>query len=214
MISTQKEYIDLLREHLEKNSNKEEILLEYEVHLAEMHTEIYSKKQISEQEAMKLIIERFGLPEEIAEIYKEESAVTAEKTKWLFFISNLFFFISGVGLTVIYHQLSNPSIHKVWAFLTSIPFTIICLYCFFWLLLGYEVGKEFGLGGRKLLQKTFSISLIPNLLLMVLIVFQIIPISVFDPLLSEQFIFICIGATFFLYPITVVGFRFGTTKSV
>lgn len=79
----------------------------------------------------------------------------------------------------------------------------------FWALLGYEIGKGFGHNGRVLLNKTFLLSLIPNLILMVLTVFQIIPHSWFAPLLTKTFIIACIIFTIILYPISWIGYRWG-----
>ncbi|MFT8320454.1 MAG: hypothetical protein ABF649_06065 [Bacillus sp. (in: firmicutes)] len=214
MIASKQEYLVLLHKRLKHNDNQDEIVLEYDLHLSELLEDIYMEKQLEEKEAMAIVLERFGEPEEIAQLYAEEQTVTANKTKWIFFFGNLVFFTGGICLTIFYHYLSFPLIRKLWAFLVSIPFYLIVLYLFFWLLLGYEVGKEFGLGGKKLLKKTFYISLAPNLLLMMLVIFRIVPSTVFDPLLTPDFILICIVATFFLYPISILGFRFGTTRSI
>ncbi|WP_445490957.1 HAAS signaling domain-containing protein [Niallia sp. 03133] len=214
MIASKQEYLHSLRKKLKNNKDQDEIVLEYDHHLSDLLEELYLKHQLDEKAAMILVLDRFGTPEEIAQLYTEELVVTENKTKWIFFFGNLFFFTGGICLTIFYHFLSFPSIRRLWTFLTSIPFYLILLYLFFWLLLGYEVGKEFGLGGKKLLKKTFYISLAPNLLLMILVVFRIIPLTVFDPLLTPNFILLCIGATFFLYPISILGFRFGTIRSV
>ncbi|EOR23024.1 permease prefix domain 1-containing protein [Niallia alba] len=214
MIASKESYMQQLRDLLKEHEQSEEICREYELHLADMLEDIVLEKQYTEQEAITIAIERLGFPKEIAALYQEELTMTAKKTQWNFFFANLFFFVGGIGLTVIYHHLSNPTISKLWLFLTSIPFFLIILYLFFWLLLGYEVGKEFGLGGKKLLMKTFCISLVPNLLLMCSVVFKIIPSTIFDPLLTPEFILICISFTIMLYPICFLAFRYGTTRSV
>lgn len=214
MISSKESFMEQLRDLLINHEQSEEISMEYELHLADMLEEIILEKQCSEEEALIFAIDRLGTPLEIAALYHEELNMTAKKTQWNFFIANLFFFVGGIGLTVIYHRLSNPTISKLWSFLTSIPFLLIMLYLFFWLLLGYEVGKEFGLGGKKLLLKTFCISLVPNLLLMCSVVFKIIPLTIFDPLLTPEFVLICTSFTIILYPICFLAFRYGTTRSV
>jgi hypothetical protein len=94
------------------------------------------------------------------------------------------------------------------------PTLIALLYLFFWALLGYEIGRGFGHGGRTLLKKTFLLSLIPNILLMVLTVFEIIPHSWFAPLLTKTFIIACILFTIILYPISVIGYRWGKKASI
>ena len=214
MIYSKESYMKQLRDLLKDHDQTEEICIEYELHLSDLLEDILLEKQCIEKEAMVAVVERFGTPEEIAALYQEELTMTAKKTQWNFFFANLLFFVAGIGLTVIYHHLSNPTISNLWLFLTSIPFFLILLYLFFWLLLGYEVGKEFGLGGKKLLMRTFVVSLVPNLLLMCFVVFKIIPLSVFDPLLTPEFILICIVFTIILYPICFLAFRFGTTRSI
>ncbi|WP_400241594.1 hypothetical protein AB3U99_13110 [Niallia sp. JL1B1071] len=214
MIYSKASFMKQLRELLKVHDQSEEICREYELHLTDLLEDILLEEQCTEKKAMLIALEKLGTPEEIAALYQEELTMTAKNTQWNFFFANLFFFAGGIGLTVIYHHLSNPAISKLWLFLTSIPFFLILLYLFFWLLLGYEVGKEFGLGGKKLLVKTFSISLIPNLMLMCSVVFNIIPLSLFDPLLTPEFILICIAFTIILYPICFLAFRFGTTKSI
>ncbi|CAM5606648.1 hypothetical protein SAFG77S_09601 [Streptomyces afghaniensis] len=214
MISSKESYMKQLRDLLKDHEQSEEICMEYELHLIDILEEISFEKQCSEEEALIMAIQRLGTPLEVVAMYQEELNMTAKKTQWNFFFANLFFFVGGIGLTIIYHRLSNPTISKLWSLLTSIPFFLIVLYLFFWLLLGYEVGKEFGLGGKKLLLKTFCISLVPNLLLMCSVVFKIIPLTLFDPLLTPEFVLICISFTIMLYPICYLAFRYGTTRSV
>ncbi|MCM2533169.1 hypothetical protein NDK43_13145 [Neobacillus pocheonensis] len=105
-------------------------------------------------------------------------------------------------------------VNGIWSHLTSIPTLIALLYLFFWALLGYEIGKGFGHSGRRLLKKTFLLSLIPNILLMVLTVLRIIPHAWFDPLLTDQFVIACIIFTIILYPISWLGYRWGKKASI
>ncbi|MED4052888.1 HAAS signaling domain-containing protein [Niallia taxi] len=214
MISSKQEYLDILRTCLKNHDQVEDILLEYEQHLTDLLDEVCNCPCMTEKEAMHVVIERLGTPAEMAALYEEERTVTPARTKWIFFFVNFFFFAAGIILTVFYHSLSSPTVKQLWFFLTSIPFFLIFLYLFYWLLLGYEVGKEFGLGGKKLLKRTFYIALAPNLFLMVMVVFRIIPASVFAPLLTGEFTVICIISTILLYPISILGFRYGATKSI
>lgn len=214
MIYSKDSFMKQLRELLKNHNQSEEICMEYEHHLTDLLEDILLSEQCTVKEAILIAVEKLGTPQEIAALYQEELTMTAKNTQWNFFLANLIFFTGGIGLTIIYHHISNPIISRLWLFLTSIPFFLIVLYLFFWLLLGYEVGKEFGLGGKKLLIKTFCISLIPNIALMCSVVFNIIPITFFDPLLTPEFILICIAFTIILYPICFLAFRFGTTKSI
>ncbi|MFZ3578358.1 hypothetical protein [Virgibacillus sp. DJP39] len=87
-------------------------------------------------------------------------------------------------------------------------------YILFWSLIGYEIGREFGHGGHKLLRKTFVISIVPNLVLMYLTIFKLIPLEWFQPLLSVPFIAACVITTGFLYPVSWIGYQWGRKASV
>ncbi|KAB7673168.1 hypothetical protein [Bacillus sp. B1-b2] len=213
MITTREEYIKQLRQLLKKQKYSEDICTEYNRHIYDLLEEICQEKACREEEAMKIVLEKLGSPTAIASIYQVIS-LTPNKSHWMFFLANLCFFISGCLLTVIYHLFPVPIINKLWMALTSSPSILIILYFIYWLFVGYELGKEFGLGAKKILIRTFFFSLIPNVLLMSFIIFRIIPITIFAPLLTPEFILICIVFTVSLYPISFVGFRFGILRSV
>ncbi|MFP9126333.1 HAAS signaling domain-containing protein [Niallia sp. BSM11] len=213
MISSKQEYLDILRACLENYERVEDILLEYEQHLTDLIAEI-SSLGISEAEAMEQVIARIGKPKDMAALFSEERTITASRTKWIFFFGNFIFFAAGLILTVFYHSIPSPTVKQLWFFLTSIPFLIIFLYLFYWLILRFEVGKEFGLGGKKLFKRTFYIALMPNLFLMMMVVLRIIPPAVFAPLLTNEFTDVCIVFTILFYPVSILGFRYGTTKSI
>jgi hypothetical protein len=205
-------FLEELEERLENHQDKKSILLEYEVHIEEIVIESYACK--SENELLEVIISRLGSPEEIATMWKEELSVTPSNMKWLFILMNILFFGGGSLLTIFHNVFQWKWLSVVWSHLTAIPTVIAFIYLFFWALLGYEIGKGFGHGGRRLLTKTFFLSLIPNLLLMVLTVFKIIPHSWFEPLLTKTFIIACIILTILLYPISWLGYRWGRKASI
>ena len=107
-------------------------------------------------------------------------------------------------MTVFYQCIPSPTVHQLWFFFDKISVFIAFFYLFYWLLLGYEVGIEFGLGGKKLLKNTFYIALAPNLFLMVMALFRIIPPFVFALLLTSEFTAVCIYFTILLYPISIL----------
>ncbi|MFN7249687.1 MAG: HAAS signaling domain-containing protein [Anaerobacillus sp.] len=214
MIQSKHDYLIMLEKQLKNVDNRAELLQEFEVHISEMLEEIKSSDELNEAAAMAKIVERLGSPEQIATTYIQELEVTPTKIQWTFIAANLLFFIGGVCLTILYNQIPSLIIAELWTVLTSITSVLIILYMFFWVLLGYEIGKEFGVGGKELLRKTFYIALAPNLLLMALVVFRIMPFQWFDPLLTPSFIAVCILCTIFLYPISYAGFRWGTIRSV
>lgn len=214
MILSKKAYLEMLESRLKNAPNSTEILVEMDIHLSDVLADITSEQGISENEAMAQLVERVGNPDELADMYLAELEVTPAKTQSIFIFVNLLFFAVGICLTVFYHLVPLSVSNQVWYFLTSIPSLIMILYMVFWGLLGYEIGKEFGFSGKKLLFKTFYFTLVPNLVLMGLVVFRVIPLGWFDPLLTQPFIIACILCTVILYPISYAGFRWGIIRSV
>lgn len=212
MEESKNRFLEELDKGLGNHLDKESILLEYEAHIDEILLEAYDSKD--EQEMFDTIISRLGCPEEIAVMWKEELSVTPSNMKWLFILMNIFFFGGGSLLTLFHNVFEWNWLSVIWSHLTAIPTLIAFIYLFFWALLGYEIGKGFGYGGRNLLKKTFLLSLIPNVLLMILTVFEIIPHAWFEPLLTKTFIIACIILTILLYPISWLGYQWGRKASV
>ncbi|MCQ6279139.1 hypothetical protein [Bacillus sp. EB600] len=204
-------FLDELAKGLEDHQDKENILSEYEIHIDEIFIEILGEKK---EATMELLISRLGEPNEIAEMWREELSFTPSRMKWLFILFNIFLFAGGSLLTLVHNLYEWKWLSIIWNHLTSIPTMIAFVYLFFWALLGYEIGRGFGHGGRILLRKTFLFSLIPNLMLMVLTVFKIIPHSWFAPLLTKSFIIACILFTIILYPVCILGYRWGKKASI
>ncbi|MBS4211516.1 MULTISPECIES: HAAS signaling domain-containing protein [Neobacillus] len=205
-------FLNELSQELGTHYDKENILREYETHIDEIILESFEETDHGKLED--LLFTRLGSPEEIAAAWQEELSVTPSNMKWLFILLNIIFFAGGSFLTLIHNLYQWSWLTSIWNHLTSIPALIAFLYLFFWALLGYEMGRGFGHGGRKLLRKTFLLSLIPNLILMMLTVFEIIPHSWFAPLLTKTFIIACIIFTIFLYPISMLGYRWGRKASI
>lgn len=205
-------FLEELAKGLGNQLNKEEILLEYASHIDEILIESFDSQD--EELVYNLIVSRLGSPEEIAEIWRLEFSVTPSNMKWVFILLNVLFFGGGSLLTLAHNLYQWEWLVIIWNHLTSIPFLIAFLYLFFWALLGYEIGKGFGHKGRVLLRNTFLLSLIPNLLLMILTVFEIIPHSWFAPLLTKTFIIACILYTIILYPVSWIGYRWGRKASI
>ncbi|MDR6997580.1 HAAS signaling domain-containing protein [Neobacillus niacini] len=205
-------FLEELSERLGNHQEKENILREYEAHIDEILIESFQCKE--EDLILEQIVSRLGSPKEIAEMWKEELSVTPSNMKWLFIFMNILFFGGGSLLTLTHNLYNWEWLSFIWSHLTAIPFIIAFIYLFFWALLGYEIGRGFGHGGRNLLKKTFLLSIIPNLLLMVLTLLEIIPHSWFAPLLTKTFIIACILFTIILYPISWIGYRWGKKASV
>jgi hypothetical protein len=205
-------FLQELAEGVESHPNKKDILLEYESHIDEILIEAIDCQD--EEAVMARLISRLGTPTEISDLWKEEMSVTPSNMKWLFILINIMFFGGGTLLTLAHNLYEWDWLSFIWGHLTAIPTLIAFLYLFFWALLGYEIGKGFGHGGKQLLRKTFLLSLIPNLLLMFLTVFRIIPYGWFDPLLSKSFIIVCIIFSMMLYPICWMGYKWGKKASL
>ena len=206
------EFLTELAEYLANHQEKESILKEYDAHLDELLTslnELETDSQMRDQ-----IYSRFGTPEEIAAMWREELSVTPSNMKWLFIAVNILFFGGGSALTLAHNLFDWTWLTILWVQLTSIPILIALIYLFFWALLGYEIGRGFGHKGKKLMKRTFFLAIIPNLTLMVLTIFRIIPHEWFSPLLTETFIGICIFFTFLLYPVCLISYRWGKKASV
>ncbi|WP_066253423.1 HAAS signaling domain-containing protein [Neobacillus drentensis] len=205
-------FLEQLAKGLGDQLDKEEILREYASHIDEILIESFECQE--EEMVYKLIVSRLGSPEEIAQSWREEFSVTPSNMKWVFILLNILFFGGGSLLTLAHNLYQWEWLSAIWNHLTAIPTLIAFLYLFFWALLGYEIGKGFGHNGRALLRKTFLLSLIPNLLLMVLTVFHVIPHSWFAPLLTKTFIIACIFFTIILYPVSWIGYRWGRKASI
>jgi hypothetical protein len=211
MIQSKEKFMLELETLLIPHENKQGVLEEYEGHILDL----LDDSEVEEiGELTDLIHNKIGTPEEIAAIWNEEWSVTPNKTQWIFVSANIFLFVGGSLLTILYNVFSWKWLQGFWTRLTDIPAVIIAVYIVFWVLLGYEIGKEFGSKGKTLLVKTLVISLIPNLVLMNLVLFHLIPHEWFDPLLSKSFILICMVFTVLLLPISWAGYKWGRRASV
>lgn len=200
-------YLNELSQALSFHPERSKILEEYKAHLQELDQEDVS---LTYEE----LTNRLGTPEEIAEMFKEEHSVTETRLHWLFVLCNILLFVGGGLLTLGYHLFEWKVLHWLFTRLLSIPTVIIILYIGFWALLGYEIGKAFGPNGKTLLIKTFMIGIIPNLLLMILTLFNVIPRRWFDPLITTEFIVVCIVCTGLLYPVAWLACRWGRRMSL
>ena len=206
----QQRFLRELEKDIGNHPDQEDILAEYEVHIYELLQE----SQVDEAAIYNELINRLGTPQEIAKVWKQETGVTPKKTQWLFVIINIAIFIGGTLLTVMYNYFQWSWVDQIWAGLTEASFLIMLIYTLFWGLLGYEIGREFGHRGYRLLQRTFLISIIPNLLLMYLVVFKVFPYEWFGSILNIRFIVLCIVFTGVLYPVSMVGYRWGKKVSI
>lgn len=203
-------FLKELKQRLDDDPESDEIIAEYTLHIKD----ILNEGAAEETDVYEMLVLRLGSPEELAAMWKEEKSVTPGKMQRLFVFLNLGLFIGG-GLLIFGHNvLEWHFIELLWDGLTEATTLIIFAYMFFWGLLGYEIGKAFGARGKKILIRTFLICIIPNLILMYLIVFQLIPYEWFDPLLDATFIILCIISTIALFPVSWLGYKWGRKDSI
>lgn len=210
MSDGEQRYIQELADQMRHHNNHDEIIFEYEQHIYEMNYELPQDEQLTYDQ----IVARLGEPEQIAKMWRSEIKATPKKMQWLFVLMNAVIFLGGVILTISYHVFEFTFIDQLWYSLTNASFIIIFIYILFWGLLGYEIGREFGHRGRRLLQKTFLICMIPNVLFMYLVVVKVLPYKWFDPLLNIPFIIVCIIFIGLLYPVSIFGYLWGRKGSV
>lgn len=210
MTDGEQQFLQELDQAIGKHPEKQDIMAEYKLHVFDLMDELPG----DESDTYEKIVNRLGTPEEIALLWKEETAVTPKKMQHLFVLCNIVIFMGGVLLTIGYNRFDWNWLERLWQGLTEVTSIIIIVYMLFWGLLGYEIGKEFGHRGYKILRRTFLFSIIPNLILMYLIVFKFIPYEWFRPLLTVPFIIVCIVCTAILFPISWIGYRWGRKDSV
>lgn len=203
-------FLQDLAKALAGDPKQDEIIAEYTMHVEDMLADL----DVEDAAVYETLVDRLGSPEELAALWKEEKSVTPGKMQRLFVLLNVALFLGGALFTVGYNVLEWHWLERLWGSLTEATTIVILFYMFFWGLLGYEIGKAFGARGKRILNRTFIICVIPNLILMYLIVFRLIPYEWFDPLLNGTFIILCILSTVALYPISWLGYHWGRKASV
>lgn len=204
-----KRFLKELEKALKNHPESKMILEDYEAYIYDLIADVTDEKVTYE-----LLITRIGTPKELAKTWRAETNITESRTKWIFILTNIFLFLCGILLTAGYHLFEWQWVERVWNGMTSFSSLVMIMYTLFWALLGYEIGKEFGENGKRLLKRTVTISIIPNITLMFLVVFQIIPIRWFAPHLTIPFIIGCVCLTALFYPISLLGYKWGRKQSV
>ncbi|MFC4024661.1 hypothetical protein ACFOUV_12725 [Oceanobacillus longus] len=203
-------FLNELAKEIGDHPDKHNIMAEYELHVYDLLQE----EAVNEEGIYEKLVNRLGSPKVLAALWKQETAVTPRKMQWLFVLCNCAIFFGGALMTIGYNVYDWIWLESLWAGLTDATSIIILVYILFWGLLGYEIGKAFGARGYKLLRKTFMFSIVPNLILMYLIIFKLIPYEWFQPILSVRFTVVCILCTGLLYPISLLGYQWGRKVSV
>lgn len=207
MIQSKETYLQRLAQSLPITVNKEDIIREYDLHIED---------KLADQPHLALedVLEQLGDPVELAEQYEDGEPIAKGFVSNHFVFCNLLFFLIGGLLTVCYHLFEGSILSDAWGLLAQIPLTIVVVYTVFWMVLGFEIGREYGLVGKEVFSKTVFLCLVPNVLLMILTLFKCIPTEWFQPILTPAFIVICVIMTIMIYPISKVFYYLGVYRSV
>lgn len=163
------------------------------------------EKGYSEEEIYERLQEEIGSPAEIAKACKQQAAPAANVFSIFFIMLNLFFFIGGVGVTVLYLFFDIPFLSVLW---TS-KWTILCGYLIFWMILGYQGGREYGVNGERVINQTLFFALLPNLVFMLIVLGNLIPGKPYESMLTPGFFLACIISTFLFPAVSKIGFLIG-----
>lgn len=177
--------------------------------------EIYSHVEVSyhslkengysEREIYEKLKEQIGSPAEIAKAYKDHTAPAENHFSTFFILLNLLFFIGGTAVTVLYLFADIAFI----AVLTPAKWLILSGYLFFWLLLGYLGGREYGINGKTVITKTVFASMLPNIIFMLVVLWNLIPGKPYESMLTPDFFLACIVSTFMFPLVSKCGFLIG-----
>lgn len=207
---TFREYIEQLEKELRHHSDQMEIVEEITAHIQE---EI-SAENLTEKEAMAVIVNKLGSPQELAASFHNASLPTPPQVKVLFSLFNIGLFIVGIGITLAYHVGNLPFFYGIWVTLAQNNWWILIIYTAYWMLIGFQLGKEFGSQGKRLLTETVRLTLLPNLLFMAILFYGIIPMEWFHSFLTTPFLGACFVATILFYPISQAGFYLGRHQTI
>lgn len=199
------QYIEQLEKELRQHPDRTEIIAEITVHMKEE----MSAQNLPEKEAMAIIINKFGSPQELAGSFRQASLPSPQQVKVLFILFNIGVFIVGIAITFGHHLGNLSFFHWAWGALAQNSWWVLMTYTAYWILIGYHLGKEFGSQGKKLLTETVRLTIISNLFFMMIVLYGIMPIEWFRLFLTAPFFGACLIATILFYPISQAGFYLG-----
>ncbi|RXJ04592.1 hypothetical protein DS745_04200 [Anaerobacillus alkaliphilus] len=208
---TKEEFVRRLRVELEGHPRGDEIVAEYADYMEQKHRDLLLVGN-NEFEAEALVISQLEDPKTIARHYSSGLNSTKEFSKVL--LINYLLFVIGLLLTSIYTLYQTTVVSQLWFYLVGQKWFILVGYCLLWACIGFSIGKKFGFKGRELHKRIFRFSLIPNYLLMLLVLY-LEPIQHwFNPLLTPEFVIMCVIVTLLFYPISKISFKMGILKGI
>jgi hypothetical protein len=199
-----------LEEALANDSHRHEILAEYRQHILEMLAE----HSPAEMKTYDFLVSRLGSPKELAKMWKEEKSVTPKKMQYLFVILNIGLFVSGALFIAGFYVFDWEWLDYLFRIVTESAVLLILIYLFFWGLLGYEIGKAFGARGDRILNRTFIVCLIPNLVVVYLIIFYFLLPGLPRSVSEGSLLILTALCTGVLYPVSRLGCLWGKKASV
>ena len=161
---------------------------------------------ISEREATEEVLHNMGNPLELGKSFMQPPR--SRKMIHLILL-NWAFFVCGLFITLCNHLSDWTIVNDTWTYLSEKSHFILLLYSMYWIYLGYTIGKHFGPNGKKMVNKTMMWAYIPNLLLMIITLFHVIPNDIFSPFLNPVFIAVCVVVTVLFYPLSKFAFKIG-----
>ncbi len=202
-MQTKEQFLQILARELQTHPKKQEIVAEWERH-------IYDSLSFESEEE---VLKKLDHPSVIAKCYKEVPT-SKRHVQRMFVWLNTSLYIVGALLTILYHNTESELIHHIWRNLIAASPLIIVLDLFLWMMIGFEIGKTYGVKGSELLKATVLYGIAPNMILMFLTLFHFIRPEWFENLLTPIFVLICTVLTCLLYPISKVAYYIGVRYSV
>ncbi|MGE9754231.1 permease prefix domain 1-containing protein [Bacillus inaquosorum] len=154
----------------------------------------------SEEEAMQTLMQAFGTPADIVSSFKKEQPVTFRAFLMFHLFFNSALFAIGIAITMMYVRFESPIVHALWKGISVSVWLILAVYMIYWVLIGYQGVREFGKHGEQLVLHTILICMVPNVIFMLVFLFHVIPVALFQSLLTPWFVGTCACATL-LFPL-------------
>lgn len=207
MENLKQDYLQELKLALQNHPEMEDILNEISTHIEDG---IKDKMLIGvpEKAATEQVLHHMGNPLELGKSFMRPPS--SRKMIHLILL-NWAFFVCGLFITISYHFSDFRIVNHTWTYLSHKSHSILLLYSMYWIYLGYTIGKQYGPSGKKMVNKTMIWASIPNMVLMFITLFNVIPSDIFSPLLNPVFIVFCVIATVLFYPLSKLAFKIGIT---
>ncbi|KIU06145.1 permease prefix domain 1-containing protein [Bacillus subtilis] len=192
-------YVSEIKSGLKGLPEDEAMIEEIESHIEHRLFRSFQEGK-SEEEAMQTLLQAFGTPTDIVSSFKKIQPVTFRAFLMFHLFCNSTLFAVGIAITIMHVWLESPFVQAVWKGISVSVWLILAAYMIYWVLIGYQGVKEFGKRGEKLVLHTILISMVPNVIFMLVFLFNVIPAALFQSLLTPWFVGTCAFATL-LFPL-------------